>query len=168
MSSGALVIICLCLFVVNMAVFMEIISISIKRDISIIKSIGIIASEAFETDNFYRKIINCIGLYCLLPAFVLAIVSYIIYKVFYSIIIILKMVIKNIFCKHKYVELIKWHYVHDTSISNPKVIEAKYKCTDCGRIVYSIISKNMHDFASKYDCKWDGNFINGGKNNEKL
>lgn len=43
---------------------------------------------------------------------------------------------KMLFCKHLYADLICWHWTHGTSGNDPAFVEAKYRCENCGKIVY--------------------------------
>lgn len=45
-------------------------------------------------------------------------------------------ILKKIFCKHRRVELNRWHRCHGPNGNDPLIIEAEYICRDCGKVVY--------------------------------
>lgn len=42
-------------------------------------------------------------------------------------------IIKRIFCSHEYL-LVGWHWTHGPNGSDPRMIEAKWKCRKCGKV----------------------------------
>lgn len=55
--------------------------------------------------------------------------------------------IKQKRCKHYQADLIKWHWLHENGME-PRKIEAKYKCLNCGKTVFLHLSeRESNDFA---------------------
>lgn len=42
---------------------------------------------------------------------------------------------KNLFCRHLKMEVVRWHWVHIDGYPFTKVVEAEYRCSQCGRLV---------------------------------
>lgn len=42
---------------------------------------------------------------------------------------------KQIICKHKNIDLLRWHLVHYPE-HDPLCVEAEYRCVDCDKVVY--------------------------------
>ncbi len=46
---------------------------------------------------------------------------------------------KQLSCAHTDADLIRWHWTHGPDGNEPTVIEAEYRCKDCGKVVYMVL-----------------------------
>lgn len=48
----------------------------------------------------------------------------------------IKKFLKQFFCKHAEVNLLRWYWTHGPNGNDPLFIEAEYRCKECGKIIY--------------------------------
>lgn len=68
----------------------------------------------------------------------------------------LKKFFRQLFCRHRQADLLRWHWTHGPTGMDIAFVEAEYRCRRCGEIFYLYLyGKEAHDWAKAKEAQHD-------------